>query len=480
MNFSDFRNASKINVLVVGDLMLDNYLIGDCNRISPEAPVQIIDINKENQVLGGAGNVINNLISLGANAGVLSVLGEDGTAMEIIKHFEILNVKHNIIIEKNRKSSIKNRIIVDKHQIIRFDQESKNCISKKSETEIINSFKKIINDYDIVVLSDYGKGVLTDKIINKIIQISNLNNKKIIVDPKGINFKKYSGAYLMTPNKSEAEKALGFKIDNEASLKKALLSLKEVANLDIALITLSEDGIAYFKNDFKKGATKAKEVFDVTGAGDTVLASIAIGLALKINFDRIVDFANATAGIVVGKSGSATVSLDEVEVLNYSNNKDAFTDKFLNLNELQKKIKNLKEESKFKIVFTNGCFDILHVGHVSYLEKAKKIGDILIVGLNSDRSVKLSKGETRPINTELDRAKLLCALSFVDFVIIFDDETPHNLIKEIAPDVLVKGGDYKKEDIVGLEFANEVIVLDFIENFSTTKTIKKMKKNEKK
>lgn len=479
MNFSKFRNSSKINVLVVGDLMLDNYLIGDCNRISPEAPVQVVEINKENQVLGGAGNVINNLISLGANAGVLSVLGEDDTAIEIINHFEILNVKHNIVFEENRKSSIKNRIIVDKHQIIRFDKESKNDISKKSETKIINSFKRIINNYDIVVLSDYGKGVLTDEIINKIIQISNLNDKKVIVDPKGINFKKYYGAYLMTPNRSEAEKALGFKIDNEVSLKKALLSLKDGVNLDIALITLSEDGIAYFENDFKKGATKAKEVFDVTGAGDTVLASIAIGLALKININKIVDFANATAGIVVGKSGSATVTLDEVEELYCFNIKDTFIDKFLNLKELPKKIKSLKEERKFKIVFTNGCFDILHIGHLSYLERAKQLGDILIVGLNSDRSVKVLKGKTRPINAELDRAKLLCALSFVDFVIIFDEETPDNLIKQISPAVLVKGGDYKKEDIVGLEFSEEVIVLDIVENYSTTKTIKKIKENEK-
>jgi D-beta-D-heptose 7-phosphate kinase / D-beta-D-heptose 1-phosphate adenosyltransferase len=217
----------------------------------------------------------------------------------------------------------------------------------------------------------------------------------------------------------------------------------------------------------------------VTGAGDTVLASIAIGLALKINIDKIVRFANAAAGIVVGKSGSATVTLDEIEELNRFNNKDSFIDKLLNLKDVSTKTKSLKEDNKFKIVFTNGCFDILHVGHVSYLESAKKLGDILIVGLNSDRSVKVLKGETRPINAELDRAKLLCALSFVDFVIIFDEETPNNLIKQISPNVLVKGGDYKKENIVGLEFSEDAIVLDFVENYSTTKVINKITENEK-
>lgn len=461
MNFSIYKEASKVKVLVIGDLMLDNYLVGSCNRISPEAPVQVVDINNEKHVLGGAGNVINNLISLGAQAGILSVLGKDKTAVKIIDHFDILGVNHKIIFEENRITSIKNRIIVDKHQIMRFDKESKDFISKKSEDDVINSFQLMVDDFDIVVLSDYGKGVLTNCLISKVIQVSNEKGKKVIVDPKGTDFTKYCGAYLLTPNKNEAEKALNVKIDDEDSLRWALNRLKDCYKLEVALITLSEDGIAYFNEDYNKRATKAKDVFDVTGAGDTVLASMAIGLALNLNIDLIVDFANAAAGVVVGKSGSATTTLDEINHIYNSRGNYINESKLLDLDSILLELRRNESRINSKIVFTIGNFDIFQVGHVSYLESARRLGDILIVGLNSDRRVQLLKGECHPINKELDRAKILCALNFVDYVVILDHDDSDSLVQKIKPNIIVKGGDSAIDNIIGSEFADEVYFIEF-------------------
>lgn len=473
MNFSDFRQSSNVRVLVIGDLMLDNYLIGKCNRISPEAPVQIVEVEDDDHLLGGAGNVINNLISLGASAGVLSVLGADDTGSKIFDLLERLNVDLHVVIEKGRKSSLKSRIIVDKHQVVRFDRESRNCISEESVVELIGRFARIIGDYDIVVLSDYGKGVLTNELTKRIIEISYNNKKRVVVDPKGVNFEKYKGAYIITPNRVEAEKVLDFTINSDVSLHRALKQLKDDLSLEISLITLSEDGIAYFDGQIVRVPTKIKEVCDVTGAGDTVLATIAIGLALNIGFERIVTVANLSAGIVVGKMGSATVTLDELEEY-YSSQKSTFNTKFGSILDIKKKIEDLKLESTIRVVLTNGCFDILHYGHVSYLERAKQEGDILVVGVNSDRSVQALKGDQGPINTELDRVKLLCALSSVDFVFIFDDLTQIDVIQQLQPDILVKGGGYSSENVVVSKLVKEVAIIEFIENYSSTRTIQKI------
>jgi D-beta-D-heptose 7-phosphate kinase/D-beta-D-heptose 1-phosphate adenosyltransferase len=474
MNFSDFRHSSNVTVLVIGDLMLDNYLIGKCHRISPEAPVQIVEVEREDHLLGGAGNVINNLISLGASAGVLSVLGDDHTAVQIFDLLKRLKVHLHVITEKGRTSSLKSRIIVDKHQVVRFDRESSNCISEESEVELTRRFERIIGDYDIVVLSDYGKGLLTYELTRRIIEISNHNKKRVIVDPKGVNFEKYSGAYLLTPNRVETEKALGFTIDSYVSLQEALEQLKNTLSLEISLITLSEEGIAYFDGKFNRVPAKVKDVCDVTGAGDTVLATIAIGLALNIGFEKIVSIANLTAGIVVGKMGSATATIDELEEL-FLSHRSTFITKFSTILDIKKKIESYKNERAIRVVFTNGCFDILHYGHVSYLERAKQLGDFLVVGVNTDKSVQSIKGESRPINTELDRLKLLCALSSVDFVFLFDDLTPYDVIRQLEPDILVKGGDYSTEDIVGRDLVKEVAIIEFVDNYSSSRIIQKIR-----
>lgn len=465
----------KPNILVIGDLMIDHYLWGSCERISPEAPVQVVDIAKETTVLGGAGNVINNLVALGANVSVSSVIGDDETGLELIGMLNVINVEcKNVIIQKNRKTSKKSRVIAVSQQILRYDQESKNDIESQSVSKILDALTVSIAKYDMVILSDYGKGVLTDELCQGIIKLANENSVKVLVDPKGSDFSKYKGAYLLTPNKKEAMLATNIKITDRESLEEALLKLKSECDLDISLITLSEGGIATYDEKMKVFPTVAKEVFDVTGAGDTVIASIAFALSAGKNIEESAKFANLAAGVVVGKIGSATVSITEIEEYEATLHKSTSDAHIKSFEDIQTIVNRCRSNGK-KVVFTNGCFDILHVGHVKYLQEAKSFGDILIVGLNSDESVSRLKGPTRPINVASDRAYLLAALEAVDFVVPFAEDTPYELIKMIQPDALVKGGDYEGKEVVGTEFAGELKLVEFVNGKSTTKTIEKIK-----
>jgi len=470
----EILKKSKPNILVIGDLMIDHYLWGSCERISPEAPVQVVDIARETTVLGGAGNVINNLNALGANVSVSSVIGDDENGEELLQMLKTIGVNSdNVITQTGRKTSKKSRVIAVSQQVLRYDRESKDDITDKSVEDILASLVLDINSYDAVILSDYGKGVLTDALCSKVILLANEHNVKVLVDPKGSDFSKYRGAYLLTPNKKEAVLATGIEINDSDSLKKALIKLKKECELDISLITLSEDGIATYENDVEIFPTVAKEVFDVTGAGDTVIASIAFALCVEKSIQDTAAFANLAAGVVVGKIGSATVTIDEIEEYEASLHKSTSDAHIKSFNDIDKVVKRTRENGK-KIVFTNGCFDILHVGHVKYLQIAKSFGDILIVGLNSDESVSRLKGPTRPVNIAEDRAYLLAALEAVDFVVPFSEDTPLELIKMIAPDTLVKGGDYKGKSVVGTEFATELKLVDFVDGKSTTKTIQKI------
>jgi D-beta-D-heptose 7-phosphate kinase/D-beta-D-heptose 1-phosphate adenosyltransferase len=465
---------SRPNILVVGDLMIDHYLWGSCQRISPEAPVQVVDITKETTVLGGAGNVINNLITLGADVSVCSVIGNDKNGIELISMLDSIGVNNkNIIIQDGRKTSKKSRVIASSQQVIRYDKESKDNIDNNSVTKILDSILNDISKFNTIILSDYGKGVLRDELCQGIITLAAKHNIKVLVDPKGSDFSKYKGSYLLTPNKKEAILATGININDNISLKEALIKLKNECDLGISLITLSEDGISIYDDELKIFPTVAKEVFDVTGAGDTVIASIAFSLSAGKSIEETSAFANLAAGVVVGKIGSATVTMQEIEDYEASLHKSTSDAHIKSFQEIEAVVKRYKENGK-KVVFTNGCFDILHVGHVKYLQVAKSFGDVLIVGLNSDESVSRLKGPTRPINIAQDRAYLLAALEAVDFVVPFSDDTPYELIKMIAPDTLVKGGDYKGKDVVGTEFSKELKLVDFVDGKSTTKTIQKI------
>jgi len=448
-------------ILVIGDFMIDHYLWGKSDRISPEAPVPVVEIIKEEDRLGGAGNVVNNLLSLGSEVMISTVLGDESDRM-----LKLLNAKNidtsGVFIDKNRKTIIKSRIIASNHQVIRYDKESKNSISKKYEEKILSFVKENIDKVDMILLSDYEKGVLTPTLTQNIIDLANSKNKKLIIDPKN-NFYKYQNAYMIKPNKKELSVATKIEINTKEDLLKAGWALKEELNLEYLLVTLSEDGMALFGKEFIQIPTLAREVYDVTGAGDTVLASLGYFLSKNDDLREAMHFANAAAAVVVGKVGSATVTIDEI--LHYEKNID---------NSVEHKIIPFNITNK-KVVFTNGCFDILHLGHVKYLQKARALGDVLIVGVNSNESVTRLKGPSRPVNDEFDRAYLLASLEVVDYVVIFKEDTPYELIKKIKPDILVKGADYKDKEVVGSDIAKEVKLIDFVDGKSTTSIIERMK-----
>ncbi|MCP4670089.1 MAG: D-glycero-beta-D-manno-heptose-7-phosphate kinase [Desulfobacula sp.] len=473
--------SDRPEILVIGDLMLDQYLWGTTERISPEAPVAVIDVKKETQILGGAGNVINNLAALGANVSIASVIGADDAGLELKEMLHKINIDcSSVIVEERRKTSKKNRIIVSQQQVIRYDQESKNSITSDSADKLFKSVESTINQYDIVLLSDYGKGVLTEDLTKALISMIRLKNIRVLVDPKGRDYSKYSGAFLLTPNKKEASLSTGIDIIDDTSLKDAGYKLKNRFNLNVSMITLGEDGISIFDGDMKNIPTQAQEVFDVTGAGDTVLAAMGFALCHNKTIYEAAQFANYAAAVVVGKVGCATTTIDEImEYISSIHNlkaaqKHRSVDHIKSFNEIET-IANQCRRCGEKIVFTNGCFDILHAGHVRYLEEARSYGDILVVGVNSDISVKELKGKQRPINTQDDRSYILSALDAVDFVVIFNEETPYELIKKIQPDILVKGGDYKDQEVVGSDIADRVKLVEFIDGKSTTGTINKIK-----
>ena len=468
---------SHPHILVIGDVMIDHYLWGRCDRISPEAPVQVVDVKEESSVLGGAGNVINNLVALGAQVSVATVIGDDANGTALTQMLQTLNVDASLCIkERGRTTTRKSRVIATHQQVIRFDSETKVDILEASAAIMLEGIAAKIADFDIILLSDYAKGVLSETLCQKVIALARNAGKKVLVDPKGNDYSKYRGAYLLTPNKKEACQATGIDINDDATLAAALEWLKTHVELEIPMVTLSEDGIAFFDGALQRVSTVAREVYDVTGAGDTVIAALGFGLSQGKSLHDTVMFANAAAAVVVGKLGSATATL--AEIIEYETTlKQTHADSRIKTREqIADLADSLKKRGK-KIVFTNGCFDLLHVGHVRYLEEAKSFGDVLILGLNSDASVKRLKGESRPIHTEADRAYVLAALESVDYVVVFNEETPYDLIKTVQPDILVKGGDYEGKEVVGSDIAGETRLVQFVEGKSTTSTICKIKEH---
>ena len=455
------------HILVIGDLMIDGYILGSCERISPEAPVQVIDVQKEYELLGGAGNVVNNLLALGADVSVASVIGRDANGEWIEKRLKSKGVNLNLAKEE-RPTTKKSRIIASNQQIVRVDREERREIEDASKEYILDVVKR--GGYDLILLSDYAKGVLREDLTKEIVKEA---KAPVFVDPKGDDYSKYAGADLITPNKKEASLAGKIDIKDEESLKEAGFYLKDRFGFKNVIITLSEEGMAIFGEDFKKIPTFAKEVYDVTGAGDTVLAALGYFSAIGKGLEEAAYYANLAAGVVVGKLGAATATIAEIEEYERALHK-APSDEFIkDADEIEDIVNALKEQGK-KIVFTNGCFDILHIGHVKYLQKAKELGDVLIVGVNSNESVKRLKGKNRPVNDQYDRAYLLAALEVVDYVVIFEEDTPYNLIKKIYPDILVKGADYEGKEVVGSDIAKEVRLIDFVDGKSTTNIIKKI------
>ena len=472
----DKLRQKKTRIAVIGDIMIDHYIWGSCERISPEAPVQVLEVSKENNLLGGAGNVINNLIALDSKVSVYSVIGEDEGAKLAEKLLEETGAECTVLLQqKDRITTKKSRIIASNQQIIRFDDENREDISLRSQHELLTQLSQNIFGYDAILLSDYGKGVLTPTLTKDIIALASAHNKLVLVDPKGDDYSKYQGATLLTPNRKEASLATKIKITDNTTLREAGFKLKNELDLDYGIITLSEEGIAIFDEQMSIIPTVTREVYDVTGAGDTVLASLGIALAHDLNITEACEFANKAAAIVVAKIGSATATLNEIEEYEHTLNKGQIESKIKDFTQIERITNRLKSQER-RVIFTNGCFDILHRGHASYLQKAKDLGDFLIIGLNSDESVRRLKGENRPINNLEDRAYLLSALESVDYVVPFTEDTPYELIKKIYPDILVKGADYEGKEVVGSDLAGEVRLIDFVEGKSTSRIIKKIEK----
>lgn len=437
-------------ICVIGDSILDEYIFGKSERLSPEAPVPVIHQKNIEIRLGGSANVVNNLWSLGNEVNFLTVIGDDIYGQKLESLLEQTSTCINgIVKDPYRCTTVKTRIISDTQQICRLDNEETSYISIETEKNILGYFKKNIDKFKIVVFSDYSKGMLTESLTKKLIEICNKNNIISIVDPKGKKFEKYHGATFITPNRKEVEIALEMHIKSDMDILKALQKLNKNYSISNPIITLSEKGIAALvDNKMVRFDSNVKEVFDVTGAGDTVVAVLAHYLNTGSKIEDAISKANFAGGIAVGKQGTSIVSIKEIE--------------------------QTIGKSK-KVVFTNGCFDILHRGHLEYLKKAKALGDYLIVGINTDESVKRLKGVDRPINCLSDRIQFLESLKFVDRVIPFSEDNPYELIKSIKPDILVKGGDYKTKEIIGSDLVDEVIVIGFVEGYSTTNFLKKIR-----
>lgn len=468
----------SVRILVVGDLMLDQYFLGHVARISPEAPVQVLDIREDLVTLGGAGNVLKNLRSLGAQVELCSVLGVDETADRIISELEKLDVRTSgIVRDPGRVSTRKTRALSLEHsqQIFRMDRESRSPLDPPFEAALTERIAGAIQDADLVVVSDYAKGVLTETVLQTLLKLAFQAAKPVVVDPKARDFQRYRGATVLTPNLSEAEAASGLPIRSEADLAAAAQALLQAADTEAVLITRGAKGMSLFE---RSGAAThipsvARELYDVTGAGDTVLAVLSLGIASGLPRPEAARLANLAAGIVVGRIGTAVLTRDEL--LTAARNSAAVSGaKVVSLTALLGRVEKARTAGK-RIVFTNGCFDLLHVGHVTCLERARQMGDLLIVGLNSDESVRRLKGLARPINSELDRAMLIAALSCVDYVTIFADDTPIQLIESICPDVLVKGADWGADNVAGGDLVRarggQVVLVDLVGGRSTTELI---------
>lgn len=469
----NMNNSKQPRIYVLGDLMLDHYIMGVTTRISPEAPVPVVKVENELFTLGGALNVANNLASLGAKVYSAGLLGSDDAGRYVLETLHTLSIDTGgVMSDTNRITIQKCRILASNQQMLRYDKEMILAPTAPQTSQLLEHFKTLLPDLDIIILSDYDKGTLTNELCQQIISHANQHGIKVLVDPKGKDYSKYKGAYLITPNRKETSEITGIEIVDDSDLMKAGRSLKDKLQLQKVVMTLGNKGMAVFDEELTLLPTVAQEVYDVTGAGDTVIAALAFGLADGLSMHEACRYANLAAAVVVAKVGCATATQEEIQSLQLASTHSQIQ-KSITLEDLLPLLSRLRNAGK-TIVFTNGCFDVIHAGHVSYLQKAQQLGDVLIVGLNSDGSVKALKGPDRPINGLADRSIVLSGLSSVDFIVPFEEETPYNLIKSIQPDILVKGADYKGKEVIGAELVKRVELIEFMEGKSSTGILQKM------
>ncbi len=466
------------HILVIGDVMLDRYLIGNVNRISPEAPVPVVRVKEQNERAGGAANVAANLALLGIKTHIIGCVGNDSEGETLQNNIAAIGINTNAIIQSTHRPTIaKTRVLGGHQQMIRLDQESPAAFNDEENIQLLKSIQaELALNPGIVILSDYAKGLLSEDICQEIIKACKNLNIPVLVDPKGQDYTKYKGATALTPNKKETAEACKTNIDDDALIHKAA-DLKTQLQLDFLAVTRGEEGITLIADSTNHIAATAQQVFDVSGAGDTVIATLSAGLLHQLSPLESFKLANLAAGVVVGQVGTVPITRDALLETLAKQQDNAQAQKICTLPELVEKVDGWKA-SKQKIVFTNGCFDLLHAGHVTYLEAAKKRGDKLILGLNTDRSVSAIKGPTRPVVHEGDRARVLAALESVDAVILFDEDTPLNLINATKPHVIAKGSDYTADQVVGgkevKSWGGEIALIDLVEGRSTSNIIEKM------
>lgn len=473
-------------VLLVGDLMVDEYIYGNAERLSPEAPVPVVQEKRRERRAGGAGNVAADLSVLGADVHCVAIRGQDSYGDLLVQLLGELGVHTDgVLALPNRPTTSKVRLVgLAQHrhpqQMLRLDCEDVTPIAGEVVGKLLAYCRTQIASCDVVLFEDYNKGLMSMELCQSIIELARQKKKPVLVDPAAIsNYSRYRGATTITPNRTEAERATGLKLadsaDSAPQLARALLDSLE---LETCVLTLDRHGMYLLEGDNGKGqlhSTRPRNVYDVTGAGDMVLAMMAVAIAGKTTWSQAVDLANIAGGLEVERFGCVPITREEIIAELYSLDHSE-PSKILSVPDLQRQLKHHRDAGK-KIVFTNGCFDILHAGHTQYLAFSRKQGDLLIVGVNSDDSVKRLKGPTRPVNSQDDRMAVLAALAAVDYVVIFDEDTPHDLIAALQPDILIKGDDYAGKEVVGRDIVEarggKVVLAPFLNGRSTSEIIKK-------
>jgi D-beta-D-heptose 7-phosphate kinase/D-beta-D-heptose 1-phosphate adenosyltransferase len=464
-----------LRVLVVGDLMVDRYVRGDIHRVSPEAPVPVLTKTEEQWVLGGAANVAHNLSRLGAEVECVGVLGRDeagGFARSDLRNLGVGVT--GICLDAGRPTTKKTRIIAQRQQILRIDDEDAAPINARIEKKLTAGLSDRAARVDAVIVSDYAKGVLTEKVLRTVLDGAARASVPVLVGPKGTNFAKYRGATAIVPNRLEAERATGVDEREEGGLRRAAERIAGLTGCHAVVITLGGDGAVIFQPPSRMEAVRGEsaEVFDVTGAGDTFLSVLALAHAAGATFENAARLANVAAGIVVERVGAATVSVDELS--DGIERRGPGAGKIVSLDALISRLGEARRAGQ-RVVFTNGCFDLLHAGHIHLLREARRYGDLLVIGINDDASVRRLKGHGRPLLLASERAQVLSALDWVDFVVVFEDATPKKLIQKIRPDVLVKGATYAPEEVVGHEivehYGGKVEVIPLLEGSTTASEI---------
>jgi D-beta-D-heptose 7-phosphate kinase / D-beta-D-heptose 1-phosphate adenosyltransferase len=473
------------NVLCVGDVMVDRSVYGDVKRISPEAPVPVVRIMRESSELGGAGNVVRNLAALGARCAFITAVGDDAAGREVGGMLgRLQNVEPYLRVSRRRETTIKSRFFsLDGHHLLRADRETVAALSADGMADLERAVTAQIKHVDAVILSDYGKGVLLGGFAKTVIAAARKANKPVVVDPKGADYGRYAGATLITPNRSELAEATGMAVDSDAAIVAAAENLRQQIGVDAVLVTRSGEGMSLVGVDgVHHLQAETREVADVTGAGDTVVAALTLALAGGAPLAAAARLANIAAGIVVGRHGTAVATSQDIALALRQTDAAAVDHKLADRNGAQGRVMEWRRQG-LKVGFTNGCFDLLHPGHVSLLRQARSACDRLVVGLNSDASVKRLKGNDRPVQNENARAAVMASLSPVDLVVIFGEDTPLALIEALRPDVLVKGADYTRAQVVGGDFVEgyggRVVLADVVASFSTTATIAAMKTAQK-